>query len=39
VDLPSGRGADLAGPDLVGAAEFATQVAAMVVTRFGARPV
>ena len=26
-------------PDLVGAAEFATQVAATVVTRFGARPV
>jgi sugar/nucleoside kinase (ribokinase family) len=28
-----------ARPDLVGAAEFAVQIAATVVTRFGARPV
>ena len=34
-----GRPASPALADLTGAAEFATRVAATVVTRFGARPV
>ena len=36
---PGGRPASPALADLAGAAEFATRVAATVVTRFGARPV
>jgi sugar/nucleoside kinase (ribokinase family) len=36
---PGGRPARPASANLVAAAEFATRVAATVVTRFGARPV